>query len=331
MLGWPIAVSPRVPPSNRRRRRASSSRLPAAIAVAVALVAATLAIDLVVTRAGHRPAPAPHTKAAQPAPSASPTPADGAQLAVAGLDPGACRAYGPTGPGNGRTIFLDPGHGGPDPGGSGQLTDGSTVVEKEATLAVAQGLAGLLRADGYRVVLARTGDTTVARMAESDFDAGALRGSAVHRDLLARIACANAAGAEVLLAIHFNAFEDPGASGSETFFDPARPFSDRNRKLATSLQSAITRQLQLDDRGVTSDEDLSAPTITDAGAAYGHLIELGPPDPGWVDSPSLMPGALVEPLFLTAPDEATLAARPEGRARIARALADGLRSYLSRS
>jgi N-acetylmuramoyl-L-alanine amidase len=298
--------------------------------MAVALVVATLALDLVVTRAGHLwAAPAVHARPAAPHPSTAPLPPDGDQLAVAGLDPGACRTYRPTGPANGRTIFLDPGHGGPDPGGSGQLGDGSAVVEKEATLAVAQVLSGLLRADGYRVVLSRTGDTAVAQMAASDFDAGALRGSALHRDLLARIDCANAAGAVVLLAIHFNAFDDPGATGSETFFDPARPFSDRNRKLAASLQAALTQQLRLDDRGVTSDEDLSAPTITDAGAAYGHLIELGPRDPGWVDSPSAMPGALVEPLFLTAPDEATLAARPEGRARIARALADGLRSYLN--
>lgn len=298
--------------------------------MAVALVAATLAVDLVVTRAGHlRAAPAVPARAAAPQHTAAPLSPDGGQLAVAGLDPGACRAYRPTGPANGRTIFLDPGHGGPDPGGSGQLGDGSAVVEKEATLAVAQGLAGLLRADGYRVVLARTGDTAVARLAATDFDAGALRGSALHRDLLARIDCANASGAAVLLAIHFNAFDDPGATGSETFFDPARSFSGSNRRLAASLQAALTQQLRLDDRGVTSDEDLSAPTITDAGAAYGHLVELGPRDPGWVDNPSSMPGALVEPLFLTAPEEAALVARPEGRARIARALADGLTSYLN--
>ncbi|MEP7104635.1 MAG: N-acetylmuramoyl-L-alanine amidase, partial [Chloroflexota bacterium] len=249
-------------------------------------------------------------------------------LAVAGLDPGACRAYRATGSANGRTVFLDAGHGGPDPGGSGQLADGSALVEKEATLAVAQGLSGLLRGDGYRVVMARTGDTAVAQLSPADFDAGSLRGSALHRDLLARVACANASGAEVLLAIHFNAFDDPTAVGSETFFDPARPFSDRNRRLAASLQAAISQQLHVDDRGVTSDEDLNAPTITDAGAAYGHLVELGPPAQGWVDSPSTMPGALVEPLFLTAPDEAALAARSDGRARIAKALADGLRSYL---
>jgi len=44
-----------------------------------------------------------------------------------------------------------------------------------------------------------------------------------------------------------------------------------------------------------------------------------------------MRGARVEPLFLTAPQEASLAANPAGRARIAGALADGLRAYFSRS
>ena len=155
--------------------------------------------------------------------------------------------------------------------------------------------------------------------------------SALHRDLLARIACANASAADALVAIHFNAFDDSSATGAETFFDPARPFAGRSRALAESLQAALVAELRLDDRGVTSDEDLSAPTITDAGAAYGHLIELGPRDAGWVDTPSAMPGALVEPLFLTAPDEAVLAARADGQARIARALADGLGGYFSRS
>ena len=332
MLLAPIAVPPRVPPPTlRRRRRASSSGLPAALALAVALVAATLAVDMVVTLA--RP-PARHPAVinvgASPAPTNQPA-ADGAQLVVAGLDPSACRAYRPTGAANGRTVFLDAGHGGPDPGGSGELNDGTPVVEKVATLAVAGYLSQRLRAQGYRVVLSRTGDTAVTRLTDADLDSGSMRGSALHRDLLARIACANASAADALVAIHFNAFDDSSATGAETFFDPARPFAGRSRALAESLQAALVAELRLDDRGVTSDEDLSAPTITDAGAAYGHLIELGPRDAGWVDTPSAMPGALVEPLFLTAPDEAVLAARADGQARIARALADGLGGYFSRS
>jgi N-acetylmuramoyl-L-alanine amidase len=307
--------------------------LPATIVMVVALVGATIAVDLLVTRGGQKSAAQPAHRpvaAARPVSSAAPA-ADGSQLALAGLDPGACRSFRPTAPANGHTVFLDPGHGGPDPGGSGQLADGTLVVEKEATLAVAGDLSGLLRAAGYRVVLSRTTDTAVTQLTAADLDNGALRGSALHRDLVARIACANAAGADVLLAIHFNAFDDPSATGAETFYDPARPFADRSLRLAGSLQAALTAQLQVDDRGVASDEDLAAPTITDAGAAYGHLVELGPPEAGWVDTPSAMPGALVEPLFLTAPQEAPLAANPAGRARIASALADGLRAYFSRS
>ncbi|HEX6348498.1 MAG TPA: N-acetylmuramoyl-L-alanine amidase [Candidatus Dormibacteraeota bacterium] len=299
------------------------------------LVAATLAVDLVVTLA--RPA-ARHpaaikggaTGGASPAPTSQLSP-DGAQLAVAGLDPSACRAFRPTAPANGRTVFLDPGHGGPDPGGSGQLGDGTPVLEKAATLAVAADLSALLRGAGYRVVLSRTADTAVTQLTDADLDGGSMRGSALHRDLLARIACANASRADVLLAIHFNAFDDPTAGGAVTLYDPSRPFAVRSRSLADALQSAVVSQLQVDDRGVTSDEDISVSTITDAGAAYGHLIELGPPEAGWVDTPSAMPGALVEPLFLTAPDEAVLAARADGQAKIARALADGLGGYFSRS
>ena len=44
--------------------------------------------------------------------------------------------------------------------------------------------------------------------------------------------------------------------------------------------------------------------LTSQGAAYGHLMILGPALHGWFDNPSQMPGALCEPLFLTDPGEA---------------------------
>jgi len=268
-----------------------------------------------------QPGPAPsHARAVAPLPTAAP---GAAQLAVAGVEKGACLAYRPTSGDRGRTVFLDAGHGGPDPG-----TQGSGVTEKDATLAVELNLTALLRADGYRVVDSRTADTSVAKMTDADFDQGSLRGSALVKDLLARIDCANAARADVLVAIHFNGFDDPTAGGSETFYDNERTFSARSQKLAQSLQSAVVRELGLDDRGATPDDQLDAETITDAGASYGHLVELGPPQAGLVDRPSSMPGALVEPLFLTAPSEGTLAATSAGRASLARALFDGLTAYL---
>jgi hypothetical protein len=95
------------------------------------------------------------------------------------------------------------------------------------------------------------------------------------------------------------------------------------------LQSALVAGLGTNDRGIWTDDQLSAPALTTQGSDYGHLIELGPASPGWVDTPSLMPGVLVEPLFLTNAAEAHLASDPAGQQRIAQALAAGVYKYFS--
>jgi N-acetylmuramoyl-L-alanine amidase len=250
------------------------------------------------------------------------------QLSLPGLETGACMSLPPSRAGTGQTVFIDPGHGGLDPGvvgGSGSRQ----VLEKDATLAVAMQLSTLLRVDGYRVVMARTQDSTMLKLSPTDSVLGALTGSAEHRDLLARAACANAAGAAALVSIHFNAFDDPSVGGTESFYDSARAFSSENRRLATALQAALVASLGTPDRGVWTDDQLAAPTLTSSGSTYGHLIELGPMAAGWVDSPSQMPGALVEPLFLSNPKEAGLAADPAGQRQIALALQAGLVRFLT--
>jgi N-acetylmuramoyl-L-alanine amidase len=205
------------------------------------------------------------------------------------------------------------------------------VLEKDLTLAVGLRLQAMLRADGYRVVMSRATDTSVARLAATDTVAGALTASAVHTDLLARTACANAARSTVLLSIHFDAFDDPSVGGTETFYSAARSFSAQSKALAIALQAALVAGLGSDDRGVWTDDQMVGPALTPSGSTYGHLIELGPASKGWVDDPSQMPGALVEPLFLTNPEEARFAADPAGQVRIASALKIGLERYLSSS
>jgi N-acetylmuramoyl-L-alanine amidase len=244
------------------------------------------------------------------------------------LESGACMSLAPTHAGSGQTVFIDPGHGGLDPG----VVGGSAthqVLEKDVTLAVASRLSDLLRAAGYRVVMARTQDTTVIKLSDSDSVYGSLTASAEHRDLAARAACANAAGAAALLSIHFDAFADPTVGGTETFYDSARTFAPANRTLATDVQSALVAALGTADRGVWTDDQLAAPTLTSSGSTYNHLIELGPLSAGWVDAPSQMAGALVEPLFLTNPAEAKVAADPSGQQVIAAALEAGLVKFLS--
>jgi N-acetylmuramoyl-L-alanine amidase len=249
-------------------------------------------------------------------------------ILLPGLETGACVSLAPTRAGSGQTVFIDPGHGGLDPGVVGG-TSGRRVLEKDATLAVGMRLSTLLRADGYRVVMARTRDSTIVKLTPADSVLGSLTASAEHRDLVARAACANAGHAAALVSIHFDAFTDPTVGGTGTFYDSARTFAAANRRLATNLQAALVAALGTDDRGVWTDDQLAAPTLTSSGSMYGHLIELGPMSAGWVDDPSQMPGALVEPLFLTNPAEAQLAGDEAGQQRIAAALETGIVKFLS--
>lgn len=250
------------------------------------------------------------------------------QVSLPGVEVGACMSLPPAHSGSGQTVFIDPGHGGLDPGVVGG-TGGHQVLEKDATLAVASRLSDLLRAAGYRVVMSRTLDSTVVRLSPSDSRLGSLTATAEHRDLATRAACANAAGATALLSIHFDAFADPAVGGSETFYDSARTFAPANRRLATDLQAALVAALGTSDRGVWTDDQLAAPTLTSSGSTYNHLIELGPMARGWVDEPSQMAGALVEPLFLTNPAEARMASDPAGQQVIAVALEAGLVKFLT--
>lgn len=83
------------------------------------------------------------------------------------------------------------------------------------------------------------------------------------------------------------------------------------------------------DRGVIPDTQLAAPTLSSRGAAYGHLLELGPRARGWLLRPSRMPGALAEPLFISNPDEASMATSRVGQQALAGALARAINTYFS--
>jgi N-acetylmuramoyl-L-alanine amidase len=250
--------------------------------------------------------------------------------------PGACIAYSPTGSDKHLTVFVDAGHGGPDPGGTGTAPDGTLLHEKTVTLAVAADLLPLLRQDGYRVAMARTSDEPVAQLAPGALAGGTYTVQGEHADIAARVDCANAAGAQLLLSIHFNSYDDPTVGGVETLYDPDRPFDRANIRFAQLVQSAVLSGLaakgwQVPDRGTISDTEAGTPALTPQGAAYGHLLELGPASPGWFDHPSTMPGALCEPLFLTDPGEAAVAASSSGQQALAQAFRAAIDRYFQGS
>jgi N-acetylmuramoyl-L-alanine amidase len=244
---------------------------------------------------------------------------------------GTCAALAPTGRSRDRTVFIDAGHGGPDPGVTTRTLTGTTLRESVIALAVATELGRQLRAAGYRVVLSRTGDTSVLHFGGGELDQRSMGAAQVLRDLQARVRCANSSGAAVLLSIHFNGYSDSSVAGTQTIYDAARPFAAESQRLAQALQSALVSRLQRGDRGILTDDALQAPTLSDRAGDYGHLVLLGPPQPGYVDAATSKPGALVEPLFLTDPGDAAIAASEAGQRRIASALAAGLEAYLSGS
>jgi N-acetylmuramoyl-L-alanine amidase len=264
---------------------------------------------------------------AQPTPTAPPFAA-----VAAGTAPGTCLAFSPTRGHRGTTVYVDPGHGGADPGASGLSSAGTLLYEKNLTLATGLDLLVLMRDDGYRVVMSRISDTLLITPRAGDLDQGALTLQGFHRDTEARIACANAAHADVLLAIHFNAFDDPTVNGAETLYDAVRPFSAANLKLATLVQRDVVAALrahgwEVPDRGAMDDSIAGTPALSTEAAAYGHLLELGPAAQGWLDRPSAMPGVLCEPLFLTHPAEADVAASAAGQQAMAQGFATAITAY----
>lgn len=250
--------------------------------------------------------------------------------------PHACLAYNPTHGDRHATVFVDPGHGGPDPGAIALNPAGGTVDEKTATLGVALDLLTMLRDRGYHVVMARVGDGPVARVTPGAVQAGGYTVQGEHADIAARAHCANEGNAQLLLSIHFNSYDDPSAGGPETLYDPDRPFSAQNLRFARLVQQNIVRGLdsaglQVTDRGVLSDIDQGAAALSSRAASYGHLLELGPASGGWFAHPSNMPGALCEPLFLTNPDEQRVAMSDSGQKAMAMAFANAIDAYFSKS
>lgn len=195
-----------------------------------------------------------------------------------------------------RTIVIDPGHGGTDPGAKG-----IRHWEKDLNLAVARELTAILRQRGYQVHLTRSGDTTVS--------------------LAERAAVARRLGADVFVSIHANAADNPAVRGGETFFLTPRgtpsthsagatnagaqsgnAFDRNNARLAYEIQKYMVAATDIPDRGT---KHANFAVLRDAGC----------------------PAVLVEMGFMTNPRDEQLMASDSGRRAIARGVAYGIISY----
>ncbi len=286
-----------------------------------------------------------------PTPTATDTPgvhhaasgSEGVPIDAATFSPGACVAFEPTAGDRHQTVFLDAGHGGIDPGAVGTTTTGQTIEEADVTLAVERDAMAILRAEGFRVVASRTRSSTVLRLQPRDVSEGVLSLEGAHDDVAARDVCADKSGAGVLIGIYFDAGGSPRNAGSITAYDAARPFSTANLTLADLLQHDVVAAMDaqgwaVPDDGVVSDTtvgSLSGDPVSGGLAAeaqaYGHLLLLGPAMTGFFSTPSEMPGAVIEPLYVTDPFEGSIANSARGQAVIARGVAKAVVQFLSPS
>ena len=191
-----------------------------------------------------------------------------------------------------RSIFLDPGHGGSDPGA---ISGG--VREKDLTLSVYNKVSSKLASLGYTVLTSRNVDKDV--------------------DLVDRADQANKANADMLLSIHFNAGGRGIARGIETYYYQATADRvpkinkenhnnterlERSRKLANKVQQNLLYQTGANDRGVKR-------------ASFTVLRETS------------IPSILVELGFIDNPEERNKIKTNEYQERLANGIVDGIIEY----
>ena len=127
----------------------------------------------------------------------------------------------------GKTVVIDAGHGGEDPGA---VSSFNGVSEKDVTLVLANKTKDLLEKEGYKVIMTRTEDVLV-------YEGDNLSMTAKRRqDLLRRKQIMDESGADIVVSIHLNSYTDSQYSGAQTFYTKN---SLSGKKLAEAIQESL--------------------------------------------------------------------------------------------
>jgi|SRR5690625_203176 len=159
----------------------------------------------------------------------------------------------------GKTIVIDPGHGGPDGGAVGK--DGT--LEKDIALNVAKNTRDYLQQAGALVYLTREEDEDLA---DKDTRGYSRRKS---EDIRNRLKFIHEKEADFFITIHLNSLPSSRWSGAQTFFYPRYP---ENKHLATMIQEEIIRNLENTNRVPLQMNDVY---LLKHAETPGALVEIG--------------------------------------------------------
>lgn len=122
-----------------------------------------------------------------------------------------------------KKVFIDPGHGGSDPGASG-----NGLIEKDIVLSIAKKLGSQLQSKGISVMYSRTTDVYVG--------------------LTERAKMANDWGADLFVSVHSNALDGSGSAyGTECYTHPNDVYT--TKQLSADVSASISKKLGTYNRG----------------------------------------------------------------------------------
>jgi len=159
----------------------------------------------------------------------------------------------------GKTIVLDPGHGGPDGGAVGK----DETEEKNIALSVAEKLQDYLQQSGALVYLTRETDKDLAA---EDTKGLSNRKS---EDIRNRLQFIHDRKADFFVTIHLNALTSTRWHGAQTFYYPEM---DESGHLAKMIQSEIIHNLENTDRTPLA---INSMYLLKHAKVPGSLVEIG--------------------------------------------------------
>ena len=242
---------------------------------------------------------------------------------VASINPGPRPVYALHAPGDGDRdviIAVDAGHGGEDPGAIGH---GGTR-EKDVTLAIARALAERINAEaGMHAVLTRDRDELL--------------------DLRDRIGRAHAARADLFISVHADSIRDRSVSGASVYVLSVHGASSEAARWLAERENAadLVAGARRDDQGVLQPVLIeaaqnqiigvsasAAERVVSALEGVGELRKAQVQRAGFVVLKSRdIPSMLVETAYISNPAEERRLRSTREQARLADAIAGGLRSY----